>query len=171
MKRDIRNLFNEEDDLKTLLETHRIEFLEKLQKQPKKKATSFYWLKIAAVLLIALTVGISVFYNKSIEVDTQPMLAQIEAVEAEYLKNIEKEWISFVAIAEDEVLIVRFKNKLNDLSKDYQEISSQFKNDTNNILVIESLVENLQTRLQILKDIQEHIKILNQNNEHNENTI
>lgn len=171
MKRDIRDLFSEEEDLKSLPENHRTEFLNKLQKQPKKKKASFPWLKIAAVLLVALTVGFSMFYTKSTTENVSPIIAQIEAVEAEYLQNIEAEWKSFIAITDDEILVKRFRNKLDDLDKDYQMISSQFKNDSNNILVIESLVENLQTRLQILKDIQKHIKILNQNNEQNENTI
>jgi archaellum component FlaC len=99
------------------------------------------------------------------------MIAQIEAVEAEYLKDIEKEWENFIAIAEDEILVERFKKKLNKLDKDYQEISAQFKNYSNDIMVVESLIDNLQTRLQILKDIQEHIKILNQNNGHYEKSI
>ena len=68
-------------------------------------------------------------------------------------------------------VIYDFKEKLTDLDNDYQEISRSFKNDSNNILVIESLVENLQTRLQLLKDIQVHINILNQKTEQNENTI
>lgn len=170
MKQDIRNLFKAEDDLKTLPKNHRIEFLEKLEKQSKKKAT-FPWLKIAAVLLIALTIGFSLFYNKPEEVKVSPIVAQIEAIEVEYFANIKAEWESFIAITDDDILVERFKNKLEDLDKDYQEISAQFKKDSNNILVIESLIENLQTRLQILKDIQKHIKILNQNNEHYEKSI
>jgi len=171
MKRDIRDLFKEEDNLITPPKNHRAEFLEKLQKQSKKKSISFSWLKIAAVLLIAITVGFSIFYNKSEVLKVSPIVAQIEAVEAEYLKNIETEWKSFVAIAEDDILVARFKKKLDDLDKDYQDISVQFKNDSDNILVIEALVENLQTRLRILKDIQKHIKILNQKNEQYETTI
>ncbi|WP_296382034.1 hypothetical protein [Winogradskyella sp.] len=170
MKRDIRNLFKEEDDLKTLPKNHRTEFLEKLNKQSKQKS-SFPWLKIAAVLLIALTIGFSLFYDKPEEVKTSPIVAQIEAFEAEYLKDIETEWESFIAIADDEILVGRFKKKLEDLDVDYQEVSTQFKNESDNIITIEALVENLQTRLQILKDIQEHIKILNQKNEHYEKSI
>lgn len=170
MKQDIRNLFKEEDDLKSLPKNHRTEFLKKLEKQPTKKS-AFPWLKIAAVLLVALTIGFCMFYTKSTAENVSPIIAQIEAVEAEYLANIKAEWESFVAIAEDDVLVERFRNKLSDLDKDYQIISSQFKNDANNILVIESLVDNLQTRLQILKDIQKHIKILNQNNEHHEKSF
>jgi hypothetical protein len=170
MKRDIRDLFKEEDDLKSLPNHHRTDFLEKLSKQPKKKLNRFFLLKIAAVVLVLLAVGYGVVYNQP-EEEVSTMVAQIEAVEAEYLKNIEAEWKRFIAIADDEVLVARFKKKLAELDNDYQEISVQFKTDSNNILVIEALVENLQTRLQILKDIQEHIKILNQNNEHYENTI
>ncbi|MFP4845531.1 hypothetical protein [Winogradskyella sp. PE311] len=170
MKRDIRKLFKEEGELKTLPENHRTEFLQKLNKQPKKKMNRFFLLKIAAVFLVLLAVSYGVVSNQPKE-EVSTMVAQIEAVEAEYLKNIEAEWKSFVAIADDEVLVARFKKKLAELDNDYQEISIQFKTDSNNILVIEALVENLQTRLQILKDIQKHIKILNQNNEHYEKSI
>tara|TARA_R110002124_G_scaffold281727_3_gene456348 strand:- start:8 stop:523 length:516 start_codon:yes stop_codon:yes gene_type:complete len=171
MKQDIRDLFKEDNDLKTLPENHRTEFLKKLEKEPKKTTASFLWLKIAAVLLVALTVGLSIFYTKPATEEVSPIVAQIEAVEAEYLKNIETEWQNFVAIAEDEVLVERFRKKLKELDADYQDISIQFREDSDNILVIEALVDNLQNRLQILKNIQKHIKILNQNNEHYEKSI
>ncbi|BAO76706.1 hypothetical protein [Winogradskyella sp. PG-2] len=171
MKRDIRELFSEEKDLKILPENHRTEFLDKLKKQLKKKSNSFFWLRIAAVVIVALTVGFNVFYNKPVTEEISPMIAQIEAVESKYLEDIENEWESFVAITSDELLVARYKKRLDELDEDYQEISNQFKVDSNNILVIESLVENLKTRLQILKDIQEHIKILNQNNEQYEKSI
>lgn len=166
MKRDIRDLFKEEDSLKKLPENHRTEFLKKLQEPDKPKQNWLRMLSLVAVFVIALTIGFNLMESKP-EQQT-PIIAQIEAVEAEYLANIETEWQSFIALAKDEVLIERFRNKLNELDADYQDISLQFKNDSNNILVIEALVDNLQIRLQILKDIQEHIKILNQNNEQHE---
>jgi uncharacterized membrane-anchored protein YhcB (DUF1043 family) len=175
MKRDIRDLFKEDDTAeKQLSANHRIEFLEKLKDETKPKQSLFLWLKIAAVLVVGLLIGFTMFNTETIE-KPSPIIAQVEAVEAEYLKNIDAEWQSFIIVAEDDNLIRRFKEKLADLDTDYQEISQDFKNDTNNILVIESLVENLQTRLELLKDIQEHIKILNQDTnqkiEQNENTI
>ncbi|WP_179335255.1 hypothetical protein [Winogradskyella costae] len=173
MKQDIRNLFNEEDDLKTLPENHRSEFADKLKKQSKPKPSPYAWLSAAAILIIALTIGFNVMEMESKPDLNQvsPIIAQVEAVEAAYLKDIETEWQSFIAIADDSVLVERFRKKLKDLDEDYQAISVQFKEDSNNILVIEALVENLQTRLQILKDIQKHINILNQKNEQYENTI
>lgn len=173
MKRDIRELFKnqEEPNTKQLPENHRAEFLELLKKVSKPKQKWYAWLSVAAVLLIALTIGFDVFNSEPETKQIAPIVAQIEAVEAEYLKDIETEWQSFIALAEDEVLVERFRKKLKELDTDYKDISIQFKTDTNNILVIEALVDNLQTRLQILKDIQKHIKILNQKNGHNENTI
>lgn len=170
MKQDIRDLFKEDEDLKTPPANHRNEFLEKLKKQNQSKKPSLKWLKIAAVFIVALTVGLSVFYKEKTE-NVSPMIAQIEAVEAEYLKEIDAEWKNFVAIADDEMLVDRFKKKLDELDNDYKIISKQFKSDANNIQVVEALVKNLQTRLQILKDIQEHINILNQKNEQNEKSI
>ena len=173
MKQDIRNLFKEEDDLKTLPENHRTEFAEKLSKQSRPKRSPYAWLSAAAILIIAFTIGFNVIQMeaKPEHNQTAPIIAQVEAVEAEYLKNIETEWQSFVALTDDTVLVDRFRKKLEDLDADYKAISLQFKADSSNILVIEALIENLQTRLQILKDIQKHINILNQNNEHYEKSI
>lgn len=171
MKQDIRDLFKEEETLQTLPNNHREEFLTKLQSQPKRKSRVFYWMGAVAVAIVVLLLGFNLANKTGATETTSPVLAQIEAVEAKYLKDIEKEWQSFVALAEDERLVERFKVRLDELDKDYQEISSQFNQDSNNIAVIESLVENLQTRLKLLKDIQEHIKILNQNNEQNEKSI
>lgn len=173
MKRDIRNLFENEEvqNTKQLPEHHRVEFLARLKRQSKRKQKPYFRLSVAAVLLIALTIGFNVFKTESESEETAPILAQIETLEATYLADIETEWQNFIAIAEDEVLVERFRKKLKELDADYKDIAVQFKTDTNNILVIEALVDNLQTRLQILKDIQKHIKILNQKSEPYENTI
>ncbi|WP_034057324.1 hypothetical protein [Lacinutrix jangbogonensis] len=171
MKRDIRALFKGEDlGNKTLPDNHRDEFLEKLKKQQNTNTNNFFFLKIAAVLLITLTVGYNAFYKQQDDEDLT-IVAQIEAIEGEYLVDIETEWQNFIAIANDEVLVARFKKKLNELDKDYQEITVEFKNDKKSISVIEILIDNLQTRLQILKDIQKHINIINKENEQYENTI
>ncbi|MBL86562.1 MAG: hypothetical protein CMO82_07890 [Winogradskyella sp.] len=170
MKQDIRNLFKEEEDLKTLPDNHRAEFLDKLNKQKQSKNKRYTWIGAVAVVVVALTIGFALFTKQPTE-NISPFIAQVEAVEAEYLEEIKTEWQNFIALADDEVLVARFKKKLDELDNDYKIISKQFKSDANNIQVVEALVENLQTRLQILKDIQEHIKILNQKNEQYEQSI
>ena len=161
MKRDIRELFKDEveETNKNLPINHRKEFLEKLNSNQSKKSNNLF-LKIASVLVVALTVGF--FTLEKPVVEENPLIAQVAQVEKEYLANIETEWQNFKAIATDSILVKRYEKRLTDLDADYQEVSKAFKNDTNNILVVESLIDNLQTRLQLLKDIQEHIKILNQ---------
>ena len=170
MKQDIRNLFKEEEDLKTLPDNHRAEFSDKLNKQKQSKNKRYTWIGAVAVVVVALTIGFALFTKQPTE-NISPFIAQVEAVEAEYLEEIKTEWQNFIALADDEVLVARFKKKLDELDNDYKIISKQFKSDANNIQVVEALVENLQTRLQILKDIQEHIKILNQKNEQYEQSI
>ncbi|SHG46243.1 hypothetical protein [Winogradskyella jejuensis] len=164
MKRDIRELFkNEVEDTKhELPRNHRKEFLEKLnsEKSNESNKSNYLFLRIAAVVVIALTVGFFTLHKSGVE--ENPLVAQVAQVEKEYLANIESEWQNFKAIATDSVLVKRYEKRLLDLDEDYKEISIAFKNDTNNIAVVESLIQNLQIRLQLLKDIQEHIKILNQ---------
>ena len=170
MKQDIRDLFKEEEELKTLPDNHRAEFLDKLNQQKQSKNKRYTWIGAVAVVVVALTIGFALFPKQPTE-NISPFIAQVEAVEAEYLEEIKTEWQNFVAIADDEVLVERFKKKLDELDNDYKIISNQFKSDANNIQVVEALVENLQTRLQILKNIQKHIKILNQKNEQYEQSI
>ncbi|ARV10454.1 hypothetical protein BTO05_12720 [Winogradskyella sp. PC-19] len=174
MKRDIRELFEKEDleATQSLAKNHRKEFLQKLESEASNKSLKpkNLILKIAAIFIIALMVGYFVI-NKDEAEEISPLVAQIEAVEMEYLESIQAEWINFIKLTDDENLVKRYEKRLNDLDYDYQVTSENFKKDPNNILVVESLITNLQTRLQLLKDIQKHIKILNQKNEQNENTI
>lgn len=176
MKRDIRNLFKEEDLKKNPLpNNHRLEFLEKLKAnssievEPKNK---FLVYKIAASVLLFVSIGyfISKPFNSESKIETSRLIEQIETVEQQYLKSIDKEWENFLMLSKDEKLIKRYKNRLDDLNQSYQEISEQYRNDANDFLVLETLVENLQTRLQLLKDIQKHIILLNQQNRNHENT-
>jgi len=178
MEQDIRDLFKKEEQLKTLPKNHKADFLEKLKtsKQHTKSKSNYSLLyRIAAILVMGLIVGYGIFktnFNNSSLVEENALAQQIKTIETEYLANIDKEWQSFLILTKDEKLVKRFEKRLEDLDTDYKEISQQYKGATDDIFIIEILIENLQTRLQILKDIQKHIKILNQQkNEQYENTI
>ena len=173
MKQDIRHLFRDDDASgKQLPDNHRQEFYGKLKaSRPRResKINTSYLIRVAALIVVFLGLTFTIFKtidNRSTQiVESSSMETQIEAIEKEYLASIDVEWQNFLAVANDQRLVSRYKDKLDDLDADYKEISKQFKTDTNNIFVIESLVENLQTRLQLLKDIQEHINVLNQKTE------
>lgn len=167
MKRDIRTLFKDEEHKDyELPEGHREEFIKKLETTPKKRYGT--WMRIAAAIVVALALSYTVYKNMNTTTDALPILAQMEAMEVNYLENIDKEWQNFVSIAEDKTLVDRYRNKLDGLSRNYEELSIQFKQNPDDITVVEQLVANLQRRLDLLKDIQSHIIILNQKNEHHE---
>lgn len=170
MKQDIRDLFKDQDASgKQLPDHHRQEFYDKLKaSRPKRELTlnKNYVFKVAAILLVCLAFTI-VFYNSNQKVSNQiaeesPIETQIDAIEKQYLASIEFEWQNFINIANDDKLVKRYEDKLENLDNDYKDISNQFEADHNNIIVIEALIDNLKTRLQLIKDIQEHIKLLNQ---------
>ena len=172
MKQDLRELFKDFPlKEKELPINHRGEFISKLTKKSfrkDKKWNSVYITNIAASFLILCIVSFAFFYQKtkiqSKITNKMNFETQIKEIEVDYLKNIEKEWNSFLALSKDQKLIERFEQKLEELNLDYQEISLKYKENPDNILIIEDLIGNLSTRLQILKDIQEHIIIINRAN-------
>jgi len=176
MKRDIKSLFKNPDLLKKKLPAlHREEFIEKLnavKSKDSKKLSTYSIVKVAAFIILFFSIGYTFFNEFSKKnINEIAIEVQLKVVEQEFLKNINQEWDSFLAIAEDKMLIKRYEEKLKSLDNDYKETSLKFKNNTNNVLLIESLVENLQNRLQLLTDIQQHIKILNNKSQKNESII
>ncbi|WP_412986049.1 hypothetical protein [Pontimicrobium sp. IMCC45349] len=171
-QQDIRDVFKDEEkqNHNMLPKHHRDEFIAKLKAQNTKKQKQFFRInyKYAAILIIGFLFG-SLFFLKS-ELDNKETVLelQLKQIEQEYLSQIDIEWQQFTKYTKDKRLVERYQLKLTDLDKTYKEILSEFQKDKNNILVLESLISNLKLRLQILKDIQQHIKLLNQKSEQNE---
>ena len=170
MKHDIRTLFKGDSFPKRELpDSHRSEFLEKLQssKKEKKHINISILYKYVALFIVLLSIGIIVTnpFSKENSLADTALEIQLKGIEKTYLENIDKEWQSFIVLTKDKKLIKRYENKLSELNDDYQEISNQYKIDKNNMIVIEALIENLKTRLQLLKDIQQHINLLNKEHE------
>ena len=170
MEHDIRDLFKNKDyPIKKLPKEHRKDFITKLDgvKNSKNKKSSYYFLKFAASVLLILFCGY--FYqNTNSKPKKTALEIQFEGIENEYLININKEWNAFIEVANDTVLIRKYKEKLKDSNTDYKKITTQLKELPNNINVLESLIDNLQRRLQLIKDIKEHINELNQKKTSNE---
>lgn len=173
MEQDIRQLFNTEADTPLPL-NHRAEFQNKLKQATKKKRTTLHWFyKYAAIILLFLAVGY-MFIRPTLETEVTQETAlqlQLKDVEQQYLAHIAEEWERFKSLTNDERLISRYAQQLDALQADYQVLSVQFQEDANNIVIIEKLISNLQTRLQFLKDIQHHIKTLHKEIPRHENTL
>ncbi|OAD46326.1 hypothetical protein [Polaribacter atrinae] len=170
MEHDIRGLFkNKEYPIKKLPKEHRKDFITKLDgvKNSKNKKRFYYFLKITASILVLLFCGY--FYQSTNSKPEKTALEiQFEGIENEYLVNINKEWSAFVEVTNDTLLIRKYKEKLKESDTDYKKITTQLKELPNNINVLESLIDNLQRRLQLIKDIKEHINELNQKKTSNE---
>jgi hypothetical protein len=173
MEHSIRDLFGKNEEPKRELpKNHREEFLKKLKRLTPKntKTKSFFFLKIASS--IAFIICCTYFYLSGTSVVQQTAKTQIqiqmEMFEKEYLTNIDKEWNSFIKVANDTVLVKRYQEKLKESDLEYQKITINFKEYPNNINVLQSLIYNLQGRLELIKNIQEHLKELHQKNTSNE---
>jgi hypothetical protein len=179
MKRDIRELFKGDDaESKSLPKGHREEFYAKLKTSRAQRLKGTYYrdlIKVAASVLLFAAVMFAVIKTSENApaklVEGSVIENQIEHLEQQYLVSIDKEWKRFIRVAKDDQLIGRYQRKLEELNERYREITVEFKSDPNNISVLEDLVDNLKTRLKLLKDIQTHIKLINQTNEHHENSI
>ena len=111
------------------------------------------------------------FLNTKTEIkkENQPTLfVHVKQIETEYLNNIHNEWNDFVQVTNDTVLVKRYEQKLKESETSYKRITKKFKDNPNSINVLESLIDNLQRRLQLVKDIKQHIKELNQKPTNNE---
>jgi Tfp pilus assembly protein PilN len=168
MGQDLRKLFDTEKfPKKELPENHVGEFAQKLQNQaPKKKSWLKNVVRIAASIAILFTVGYFVLNGS--EDESTPLQKQVAEMEKTYLKQIDEEWQTFVDLANDPKLVDYYKDRLNRLKEDYNQISVQFNQEPNSILILEELIQNLQQRLELIKSIQEHIQELNQKNTSNE---
>lgn len=175
MKQDIRKILKKRElYLNKLPDSHREEFVAKLKSNqfktsPKRQFTLY---RVAAILTLMISLGYLTYKTTSFQ-NTEiskppPIVAQIQTLEKEFLKNIEIEWRNFEAVAYDKKLVNRFEQRLSALDDDYQNLTIEFKKDPNNIHVIQNLIQNLQTRLQLLQDIKEHITILNKENQRDE---
>ena len=158
MEQDLKKLFDTNSfPKKRLPENHVEEFAQKLQQQaPKKRTSAAFFMRIAASILIVFAVGY--WIQNSFTENAPSLQQQVAEIEKTYLKQIDQEWKTFLDSTNDPELIRYYEDRLEGLTKDYITISAQFKNDPNNILILEELIANLQKRLELLKNIQEHIQ-------------
>lgn len=171
MEQDLRKLFEtDEFPTKKLPENHVEEFAQKLQQQtPKKKSPLLFIARIAASIAILITVGY--FVLTSTEEQPTTLQKQVAEIEKTYLKQIDQEWETFVNTANDPELVTYYEDRLNRLKDDYDTISEQFNKEPNSILILEELISNLQKRLELLKNIQEHIQEINKKKKRYETII
>ena len=132
------------------------------------KSKNRFKIALSVVAIIVFTTVLLFPKNDDSEVNKTLIQIEVAKFEKEYLKNINKEWQQFLAISNDSILIKKYEVKLKGFDTDYKKITKNLEKNPNNINVLEALINNLQRRLELIKNIKEHIKELNQKNTSNE---
>ena len=183
MAQDIRELFRNEDarTSEKLAQGHKKRFEQKLDREipQKKKNKRFFFIKVAAIFLVALSVGFYFFENSGepVEnqvVDTEPInrpiadsidqfqLSEIspefKKVEDYYLASLNLELANLNVTDENRELIDSFMEQLRGLVKEYQRLNADLKSAGPNEQTIEAMIQNLQLRLELMFRLKNKLK-------------
>ena len=195
MAQDIREMFKNEKEPKpnTLHKGHQKRFEDRLEKEfPKKKEqNSFFFLKIAAVLVVALGVGFFFlnsggdnFTNSPSVVDTptekpseekedklepaehnfqlSEVSPEFKKIEDYYMASLNIELSKINITPENKELIDSFMKQMAELDKEYQRLNTEIKETGPNEETLEAMIANLQLRLDLLYKLKNKLKEIKQ---------
>ena len=201
MSQDLREMFRNEEELASdkLQKGHQKRFEAKLNKAlPKENSDRKYlYLKIAAVLVVAIGVGF-IFFSPQVvnpgmenQVVENPVQENIEEnpeepvsekflvsdvspeykkIENYYLANLNFELSKLEVTDENKALLDSFMKQLAELEKEYQRLNNEFSEIGANEQTIEALIGNLQLRLELMYKLKNKInEIKKSKNEQYEN--
>jgi hypothetical protein len=181
MAQDIRELFKEEQKIiqETMPANHQDRFLKKLDKAlPVEDKSSFYWLRIAAsvVLLLGLSYGGFKYFQPSTPISTVNDVAKTKPIETKtlgdvspglkkvedyYLASINLELSKIKYTPETKDLFDGYIDQLDILNKEYGKLSVELTENGPTELTVNALIDNLKYRLNLLYRLREQLKELN----------
>jgi len=177
MKVDIRDKIKNEKVMRELPNNHREMFEQhlanELHKQPKNK---YLFLKIAASIMLLLSLGVAGFQffnsdvkneivqtedesNKKINsmADISPNLKKVEDF---YLNRINYQISKIKITDENKELLEVYLSQLSELQNEYEGLIMKLNSDEISEKTIEALIENLQLRLYLLKQLKKKLEII-----------
>lgn len=195
MGQDLREMFKKENGTGKfqMRDGHENRFLERLETElPKRTKPSFYILKIAATVLVFLSIGI-VGYKVLTKEDTikttvvekndssnekkgisfGDLSPDLKKVEDYYVTNINLELSRLEISQENKILVDSFMDRLADLNTEYERLNSELNDVGPNDQTITALIKNLQLRLQLLQKLKRKLNELksSKNGQVKKNTI
>ncbi len=189
MKVDLREKLKKQKVMKTLPKDHRNHFEQLLQKELHQNSKKNYtFLQIAAAVLIIFSLGIAgnQLFNPT---DTQDFVQtesdskkniksmadispDLKKVEDFYLTRINYQISKITITDENKELLEVYLAELSDLKQEYDNLKMQLNNEEISEAVIDGLIENLQLRLQLLRQLKKKLEIIDniklQQNENNQ---
>lgn len=188
MAQDVRKLAKENMDTMARMKTgHAERFLERLEKQlpghKSSRANRFLWMKmsIAASLIVVLTLSyflprpdnpanLPTTTEKNDKIKEQITLGDLspglKKIELYYILNIQSELADLQVTDSNKQLIDNYLKKLSGLDDEYKDLSNDLNTIGPNSQTITALIQNLQTRLNLLYQLDEKLKQLKKSNTH-----
>ncbi len=182
MAQDLRNMFKEHDgkEVYPMKKGHEERFVKRLDKEfPQKKKSFFFILKIAASILVLVSVGMYTYRKYSGEapikttvVDKDRGLQEnstislgdlspdLKRVENYYVANISMELSQLELSQDNEALVNSFMERLAELNEEYKKLNVELNEIGPNDQTITALIKNLQLRLQLLHKLKEKLNEL-----------
>lgn len=194
MAQDIRDMFKKEGAWESgkLPEGHQMRFEARMDKafpKPAKNAyNNFFILKIAAVMIVVLGIGIFMLnpenpYQANPVADTpqetnledtqeaaentfqlSEVSPQFKKIENYYLANLNVELAKLDVNEDNKALIDAFMTQLAELDKEYQRLNAEFDEGGANEQTVEAMIANLQLRIELLYKLKSKLKEINQSN-------
>ncbi|MDT0606937.1 hypothetical protein [Croceitalea rosinachiae] len=194
MARDLRELFKEQrkNEKFSMKDDHEDRFLDRLEKElPKGKNDSTYqWLKIAASVVIIISVASYLFMQNHSKIDTttinvvdkeettetrQPisfgdLSPELKKVENYYVANINYELSKLEVYEENKEVVDGFLSRLEELNVEYQDLNKELNEIGPNDQTIEAAINNLQLRLQLMQKLKSKLNQLKSSKNEQEST-
>ncbi|NJB72390.1 hypothetical protein GGR42_002881 [Saonia flava] len=181
MAQDLRELLRQkrEKDRFPMKEGHEARFLKLLDKElPRTKGHSFFWLKIAASLLVLISIGAYMLNkggNDAIPTPTTvvdkgntersdfslgDLSPDLKKVENYYVTNINIELSKLELSYENKDMVDSFMERLEELNDAYEILNLELNDIGPNDQTISALIKNLQLRLQLLQKLKSELNQL-----------
>ncbi|MGB5819888.1 MAG: hypothetical protein WBG90_10435 [Saonia sp.] len=182
MAQDLREMFKtqREEEVYSIKKGHEARFLDRLDKElPKQRKSPFFIAKIAASLLVLISIGIFTYqqYSKEDILETSvadkdkevqeangislgDLSPDLKKVESYYVANINLELSQLNISKDNKDLVDSFMDRLEELNTEYQKLNTELNEIGPNDQTITALVKNLQLRLELLQKLRETLNNL-----------
>lgn len=178
MAQDLREIFkkNKKEEFR-LKNGHEARFMELLDKKlPQTKRLSFFWLKIAASILVIVSIGTFLLNKNSDdsietiivdkgsveenEISLGDLSPDLKKVENYYVANINIELSQLEVSVENKAMVDSFMDSLAELNEEYKKLNTELNEIGPNDQTISALIKNLQLRLQLLQKLKSELNEL-----------
>jgi len=136
-----------------------------LNEEPKSKIRKFLWMKIAAVVVLALSIPTVIYQVKFSEqkqaakaVQVDPEVQELIEAEAFYAQEVSGKLAEIKKCYKvHPELKMEIEGDLNELESMYISLKSDLKENISNKEVIEAMIENNRNRMKLVDDVLEQI--------------